>query len=486
MNIKFRRRFFAIAILVVACAVPFTAQEPAQDTAKSGDTAKNKDQDTAKTTDENKSKDIEEREDKTAGKKGTVYVSVLPEEAYIWVDGKPAKHRSSSLHLVPGEHTVVVYNYGYEPMTETVTVAAGERKKITAHLKPMGGPVSGPWGRIQIEGVPGNSLVFLNGTTPEFFVGHADEMNNNFMATQRLIVPAGTHQLAIVRRKTDTPIWSGPIDVKENKRLIVYVKGDGKDPHFVYKDWSNGKKIASLKRFEAGTASATIAVAPVTGKLAADHGTVKCNEPAQLTWSSDGATTTTVIANNETLAKSAAGELKVQPHQTTKYEFRAAGPGGVVTSDATVNVDSTVHASLSPSAQELKYVKVGDKVQQQDSANLSWTATNADSVRIDPIGSVSGNSGSQTVQAAPQQSTAGPVNETQTYKLTASNVCGGSDTTTAAVHVTGSIEGEQVAEAQPPPPPPQELPHTATPLPLLALCGLASLGAGLLKMMRPS
>jgi hypothetical protein len=162
---------------------------------------------------------------------GEVYVSVLPEEAYIWVDGKPATHRSSFLHLAPGEHTITVYNYGFTPNTQTIQVAGGDEQRLEVKLQPVPGRVSGPWGRIQIEGVPGNSLVFMNGTTPEFFVGHADEMNNNFITKQQLIVPAGTHQLTIVRRKTNEPIWSGQVDVKEDKRLIILCEGRRQSPH---------------------------------------------------------------------------------------------------------------------------------------------------------------------------------------------------------------------------------------------------------------
>src|SRR5262249_10824028 len=153
-------------------------------------------------------------------------------------------------------------------------------------------------------------------------VGHADEMNNNFIAKQQLIVPAGSHELTIVRRKTNAPVWSGKVDVKENKRLIVYVKSPDK-AHMVYKDWGKGKDIKDLKRFEAGTASATIAVAPVTATLTADHPDIKCNEPVKLTWNSKEGTVTTVSANNEKLAESASGDLTVQPRQNTQYEFRA-------------------------------------------------------------------------------------------------------------------------------------------------------------------
>jgi PEGA domain len=456
MNIELRR-FFAIATILIGSLGFATAQNAQKNTASASNSKV----------------------------PGEVYVSVLPEEAYIWVDGKPATHRSSMLHLPAGEHTITVYNYGFVPKTQTVSVAGGEYQTISAHLQPVPGKVSGPWGRIQIEGVPGNSLVFMNGTTPEFFVGHADEMNNNFMAKQQLIVPAGTHQLTVVRRKTNEPIWSGKLDVKEDKRLILYVKGQDK-AHIVYKDWGQGKKIKDLKRFEAGTATATIAVAPVTAILVVDHPDIKCNEPVKLTWSSKEGTVTTVSANNEKLAQSASGDLTVQPKQTTQYEFSASGPGGTVVKQANVNVDPTVQASLTSSTQEVRFVKVGDTIQEQGTADLQWNVANADTVQIDPVGSVSGNTGTQSVQVAPSQTNEGPVDETKTYKLTATNVCGGSETKTVAVHVTGSIGPEQVAQAEPPPEPTpeQKLPATASPMPLLALFGLASVGSGLLLKLR--
>jgi LPXTG-motif cell wall-anchored protein len=133
-------------------------------------------------------------------------------------------------------------------------------------------------------------------------------------------------------------------------------------------------------------------------------------------------------------------------------------------------------------------VKVGDKIQEQGTADLQWNVSNADTVQIDPVGSVSGNTGTQSVQVAPSQTNEGPVDETKTYKLTATNVCGGSETKTVAVHVTGSIGPEQVAQAEPPPEPEpspeQKLPATASPMPLLALFGLASLGSGMFIKLR--
>jgi hypothetical protein len=455
-------RFLAIVLLAIASTSLSIAQDP-QDAKPTAQDAK------------------PDKSDKGTGK---VHVSVMPEEAYIWVDGKPVTHRSNSLSLAPGEHKIAVYNYGYQPEVHNVTVVAGQSQDIKALLKPVGAKVSGPWGRIQIEGVPGNALVFLNGTTPEFFVGHADMMNNHIIGDQQLIVPAGAQQVHVLANKTGDQIWAGPVVVKENQRVIIYTKNKP-NKQLVYKNWPEGKKMNALSRFEAGTATARIVVAPVTGKLVVDRQEIKCDQPVKLSWSSTDAANTTVKANDQPLAYSRTGEMEAQPKQTTKYEFRAAGPGGIVTSDATVNVNNAVKTSLTPDAAEIRYVKVGDTVQEQGSTELKWTATNADSVTIDPVGTVSGTNGSQTVQASPQQSNAGPVDETVTYKITATNVCGGSDTSTASVHVTGSIGPEQVAAAEPPPEPAPELPATASPLPLLALLGVVSVGAGgILRRMR--
>jgi LPXTG-motif cell wall-anchored protein len=67
----------------------------------------------------------------------------------------------------------------------------------------------------------------------------------------------------------------------------------------------------------------------------------------------------------------------------------------------------------------------------------------------------------------------------KTYTITATNVCGGSDSSTASVHLNGAIEPE-VAEVKPP-----ELPQTASPLPLITLLGFGSLVSGLiLRAMR--
>ncbi len=411
-------------------------------------------------------------EDKSAANTGQLRVIVSPEEAYIWVDDKAASHRTTTLKLAPGEHKITVYNYGYQPETRKVNMLTGQRDQLTVNLKPAGKPVSGPWGRIQIEGVPGDALVFLNGTTPEFFVGHADEMNNHIFSEQQLIVPVGKHQVHILANKTEKEIWAGSVQAKENERVVIYTKKPPAE-QLVYKRWPEGAKLGHLKRFDASTSTATIAVAPVQGKLAVSHNQVKCDEPVTVSWDSTDAANTIVKANENPLGDARNGAVETRPRQTTKYEFHAAGPGGTVNSDATVNVDTTVKTSLAPAASELRYVKVGDKVQEQGTTELKWKASNANSIKIDPVGTVTGADGSQTIQPRPQRSSPGPIDETVTYKITATNVCGGEDTSVASVHLTGSIGPLQVAAVEPP----QPLPDTASPLPLLGILGLVFLGA---------
>lgn len=412
---------------------------------------------------------------------GKVRVNVTPEEAYIFVDGQPFVHRSNTLTLPTGEHTLGVYNYGFVPQVQKIYIEKGENPTINARLTRVPEMVSGPWGRIQIEGVHGDALVFLNGTAPEFFVGHADEFNNDIMNRQQLIVPVGTHQLYLMNHKTGKMLWSGPVEVKANERLLLYANR-GPNGEIVYKHWTDGAHITSLKRFEAGTATATVAVAPVTGKLVADRQEIKCGEPVKLTWLSKDGGTTTIMANNNVLSNTPTGDLALMPKETTTYEFRTIGPGGPVTSSTTVHVNNTVQTSLTPANPELRFVKVGDKVVEQGSTTLHWTASNADAVHIEPIGLVNGTSGSETITALPTRTGEGPVDEMKTYKITATNTCGGSDTSVASVHLTGSVEPEQVAEMKEP-----ELPQTASPLPLLALFGAASIGSGLIvRMIRKS
>jgi hypothetical protein len=140
-----------------------------------------------------------------AAQTGKILVRVRPHQAYVFVDGRAIGDAGLSgmnnLYVVgvsPGEHTVGIYNYGFKSQTHKVTVEARRTTSLRVVLEPIPGAVSGPWGRIQIEG-GGHAAVLLNGKTPEFLVGQADEFNHDISWKQELLVPPGTHQLTLVR-----------------------------------------------------------------------------------------------------------------------------------------------------------------------------------------------------------------------------------------------------------------------------------------------
>jgi len=110
-----------------------------------------------------------------------------------------------------------------------------------------------------------------------------------------------------------------------------------------------------------------------------------------------------------------------------------------MTSAATVNVNTAVQANLALSPAQVQYKRIGDKVVQEGSTTLNWTTANASTVSIDRVGAV-GSNGNQTLQITPQKTAPGPVDETVTYTLSATNECGGTVIQTAMLHIIGSIE----------------------------------------------
>ena len=417
----------------------------------------------------------------TAGKsdRGGLQVRVSPREAYIYADGEPVvEARGHYATLTPGDHEIELYNYGYKPELRNVTIVAHKMSVLDVTMQPIPGKVTGPWGCITLEGAS-RAAVLLNGRDPAvFFVGHGDEFNNERIWKQELIVPPGKHQLT-VEHLDDNP-WTTTVDVEANKRVVVDAfKGVRKTV-----DWPSGQQLKELPRFQAGIASARVVVEKVSGQLAVSGGEVNCGEAAHLTWSSTGAGT---IQLNGRLVR-ATGDETVQPKQSTDYKFVAAGPGGVYTSDAKVAVNPAISASLTVSPAEVRT----DGSNPKGLATVSWSAPNADSVTIDPIGSVS-PTGTRQIDVTPNQSSGGAIDQTVTYTLHASNACGGAETRTATLHLTGTngvLQGAANEPAAPTPPAaaapveeaanrppaaPKQLPHTASELPLMGLVGMFSL-----------
>lgn len=359
---------------------------------------------------------------------GKLKLNVYPPETYVFVDGQPMGPAHHTLALSPGTHVIGLYNYGFKSVTHDVNITSGQTTNLDAKLERVSDNVSGPWGAITIEGA-NRDAIFLNGKTPEYFVGHGDEFNHNWWWKQELVVPSGTHQLTAVRQGKE--IWSGSVEVPANERVVVRI------PDGVRKtvSWPRGEKLSSIPRFQAGIASATVAVAKPTAQLSAQTQQMNCGDAAQLKWSAIDAAHVELTPIG---AVATSGEQSVQPRQTTTYQLTASGPGGTATSSATINVNNAIQADLAMSPAEIRYRRVGDTVVEHSSTALNWSASNASTVSIDPLGSVD-SSGNRTLQLTPKKTDPGDVNETVTYTMTASNACGATETRTAVVHIAGSI-----------------------------------------------
>ena len=180
------------------------------------------------------------------GKPGKLKMSVTPKQAYTFVDGQAIGHGNQIVKLGVGSHHIIVANYGYKFAEQDVSIDSAQTLPLSIKLEPVGEPVPGPRGRIQIEG--GNPIevgkfhgatdaaVLLNGKKPAYFVGHEDEFDHDIIWHQELIVPPGTHQLTVTRFGHE--LWSGPVSVGADQRVIVTLSS-GKQK---VKPWPRGSK----------------------------------------------------------------------------------------------------------------------------------------------------------------------------------------------------------------------------------------------------
>jgi len=368
---------------------------------------------------------------------GKIKIKVTPKQAYVFVDGKALREGSRTISVSPGKHTIAIVNYGYKIETRDVDVTSGKTTDLTVALQSYGGNVNGPWGAVKFVGGDERAAVLSNGKTPAFFVGHVDEFNWDWIWQQELLLPPGTHHLEVTRN--GNTIWEGDVNIVANQKVVVDLAKNGAQ---TTKKWERGAKLHDIPRFRAGIASATVAVAPVSGSFSSSSSQINCGQSANLTWQ----TNETVDANISNVgAVAGSGSQSVSPHATTTYDFTSAGPGGTVKGSATVNVNTKVDATLTANPADVKYRQIGDKVISNDTSTLTWTTSNADSVTLD--GAKVDASGSQAVTAKPSDTTPPAEgqpprtgDETKNYALNATNVCGGSASPTAALHLAYSIE----------------------------------------------
>ena len=361
---------------------------------------------------------------------GKLKVHVQPKQAYVFVEGQAIREGNQTIHLPAGTYKVSIHNYGYEPKTEKVQITAGQTSHLNVALQPSGGLVSGPFAEIEFKGDP-RAAVLLDGRTPAYFVGHVDEFDWDWIWHQRLLVRPGTYHVTVTRK--GAALWSGPVTAKAGQHVIVYLNQNGKTKT---KTWNAGLTMGPQPRFKVGLASATIPIAPVSATFGAAQRNLSCGQSTSLSWNSANAVDTSLTGIGEVAGK---GDRSVEPKHNMTYVLTAKGPGGVVTRKVMISVDTQPTATLALSQPEIRYRKVGDKVVEQGSATLNWSATNATSASLEPFGS-GALSGRRTIEADPNQTHTGPVNQTITYTFTTSNACGGTVTKTATLHIVGSID----------------------------------------------
>src|SRR6201988_1789002 len=336
---------------------------------------------------------------------GKLKIHVEPKQAYVFVDGKAIRDGSQTIELASGDHKVGVYNYGYIPKTQGVHVGAGETTDLRVGLQSSGDVVAGPFADIEFKGDP-RAAVLLNGTTPDYFVGHVDEFDWNWIWHQRLLVKPGTYQVTVTHE--GNTIWSGPISAKAGQQVTVYLNRNGA---METKEWKEGLTMPPQPRFHAGIASATVPVAPVTAQLQAQSTNLSCGQGTDIAWKSTDAADASIDGIGQVPDH---GDRSVTPMHDTTYVLTAKGPGGEATQSVTVHVDATPKATMAFSQPEIRYHKIGDKVVEQDSTTLNWSASNANSAKGEPF-DTSAMSGSRVVTADPKQTSTGPINENITY-----------------------------------------------------------------------
>jgi uncharacterized cupredoxin-like copper-binding protein len=162
------------------------------------------------------------------------------------------------------------------------------------------------------------------------------------------------------------------------------------------------------------TKQVTVTINAPTATFAAAPTTITLGNSTTLTWSTTNATSVSI--DNNVGSVTASGQKVVSPTSTTTYTLSATGPGGVITRQVTVTVNT--------SGPGITFTASPGSIAFGSSSTLTWSTTNATSVSIDNgIGNVS-NSGTQVVSPA----------RTTIYRLTATG-SGGTSIADAVVVV---------------------------------------------------
>jgi hypothetical protein len=161
------------------------------------------------------------------------------------------------------------------------------------------------------------------------------------------------------------------------------------------------------------TATVTVTQPAPTISFSATPNNIASGQSSTLVWSTTNATSVTI--DNGLGSKPLSGSATVSPTSTTTYTLTATGPGGVLTSQATVTVSNR------PS---ITFVASPASIVSGSSSTLTWLVSNSTTVSID--NGIGSQPASGSMSVSPTQTT--------TYTLTATGP-GGTSTAQATVTI---------------------------------------------------
>jgi len=132
---------------------------------------------------------------------GSVSVKSKPENANVFLDGKPVGTTPESIKSVkPGIHEIKVEMEKYDVWTDTVNIEAGKEDVINALLQRS-------TGSLMVESNPTNAIIFVDGKE----IGHTPEI---IMSSAK-----GTHAIEV--RLDGYDIWEQTVDIEPGEEKSV-------------------------------------------------------------------------------------------------------------------------------------------------------------------------------------------------------------------------------------------------------------------------
>jgi hypothetical protein len=153
--------------------------------------------------------------------------------AGVWIGGKYAGYarefngdKNKKMLLPPGEHEISIRQDGYQDLTETVTVAAGQVQTVDVSLVPNPKAIYPGTDRaeLRLDIRPKNAAVFVD----DLYVGHGSEFGGRFHS---LLVSPAKHQLKVTMKGYRTyEMEINPVANEKTQMKIVLEPGADPQP----------------------------------------------------------------------------------------------------------------------------------------------------------------------------------------------------------------------------------------------------------------